>query len=64
MSEVKFPSTRLKTLSASPAGSSPTAVGPPAVEGASPRRGQRMFLASSTGHTGPTYAHNRHISVK
>jgi hypothetical protein len=64
VSEVKFLSTRLNTLSASLAGSSPAAASPPAAAGVAPGRGRRLFLALSAGHTGPTSAHNKHIFVK
>jgi hypothetical protein len=64
VSEVKFLSTHLKTLSASPAGGPPAAVGPPTAAGAASGRGRRLFLAKSVGRTGPTSAHNRHISVR
>jgi hypothetical protein len=63
VSEVKFRSTHLKTLSASPAGGHPAATGPLAAAGAASGRGRHLVLAKSARCTGPTSAHNKHISV-
>jgi hypothetical protein len=45
VSEVKFLSTRLKTLLASLAGGNPSAAGLPTVAGAASSRGCHLFLA-------------------
>jgi hypothetical protein len=64
VSEVRFHSTRLKTLSASPAGGPHASVGPLVVAGAASGRGRHLVLAKSAGCSGPTSAHNRHIFVR
>jgi hypothetical protein len=64
VNEVRFHSTHIKNLSTSPARGPPTAVGPPAAAGAAFGRGHHLVLAKSVGRTGPTSAHNRHISVR
>jgi hypothetical protein len=62
VSAVRFRSTRLKTLSASPAGGPPaTAVvaGPTAAAGTASGRGRRLVLEKSVGCTGPTSVHKQ-----
>jgi hypothetical protein len=63
VSAVRLCSTRLKTLSASPAGGPPAAVGPPTVVGPASGRGCRRVLAKSVGCTGPTSVHRRYTRV-
>jgi hypothetical protein len=63
VSKVNFHSTHLKTLSASPAGGHPAATGLLAVAGAASSQGCHLVLAKSARCTGPTSAHNKHISV-
>jgi hypothetical protein len=63
VSAVRFRSTRLKTLSASPAGGPPVAVGPSTAAGTASGRGRRLVLEKSVGCTGPTSVHNRYIVV-
>jgi hypothetical protein len=65
VSAVRFRSTHLKTLSASPAGGPPAVVvGPTAVVGTASGRGRRLVLEKSVGCTGPTSVHNRYIVVR
>jgi hypothetical protein len=65
VSAVRFRSTRLNTLSASPAGGPPAAAaGPVAAAGPASGRGCRLVLEKSVGCTGPTSVHNRYIVVR
>jgi hypothetical protein len=62
--EVRFRSTRLKNLSASPVGGPPVAVGPMTMDGPTSSRGHHLVLAKSVGCTSPTSAHNGYIRVE
>jgi hypothetical protein len=65
VSVVRFHSTHLNTLSASPAGGPPVAVGGMAAPaGPSSSRGHGLVLEKSTGRTGPTSIHKKYISVR
>jgi hypothetical protein len=63
VSAVRLCSTRLKTLSASPAGGPPVVVGPSTVVGPASGRGRHRVLTKSVGCTGPTSVHNRYMKV-
>jgi hypothetical protein len=64
VSVVRFRSTRLKTLSASPAGGPPDAVaGPTTVAGTASSQGCHLVLEKSAGCTGPTSVHKKNIVV-
>jgi hypothetical protein len=59
---VRFRSTRLNTLSSSPAGGPPAiATGPIVVVGPASSRGCHLVLEKSVGHAGPTSVHKRYI---
>jgi hypothetical protein len=65
VSAVRFRSTRLNTLSASPAGGPPVAVvGLTTMAGPASGQGRRLVLEKSVGCTGPTSVHNRYIVVR
>jgi hypothetical protein len=65
VSAVRFHSTCLKNISASPVGGPPaTAAGPMAAAGTASGRGCRLVLEKFVGHIGPTSVHNRYIVVK
>ena len=66
MSTVRFRSTRLNTLLASPDGGPPIVVstGPMAVVGAASSQGRCLLLVKSVGRTSPTYVHNKYIVVR
>jgi hypothetical protein len=64
VSEVRFRSTHLKTLSTSPARGPLVVSGPLVVAGVASGQGHRLVLAESVGRTSPTSAHTRHISVR
>jgi hypothetical protein len=65
VSAVRFRSTHLNTLSASPAGGPPVVVaGPTAAAGPASGRGRHLVLEKSVGCTGPTSVHNRYIVVR
>jgi hypothetical protein len=65
VSTVRFCSTRLNTLSASPTGGPPiAAVGPVAAASPTSGQGRRLVLVKNDGRTGPTSVHNRYIVLK
>jgi hypothetical protein len=62
VSAVRFYSTHLKTLSASPArGTLVVVVGLAAAAGTASGQGRHLVLEKSIRCTGPTYVHNRYI---
>jgi hypothetical protein len=64
VSVVRFFSTRLNTLPASPAGGPPAVVASStAAAGPASSQGRRLVLNNFAGHTSPTSVHNRYISV-
>jgi hypothetical protein len=65
VSAVRFLSTHINTLSASPDGAPPAiVVGPTAATGPASGQGHCLIFEKSVGCTSPISIHNRYISVR